>query len=187
LIRSLLLAVLIVGCAHAPGPAPAPIDALRAKDLYPLRVGNKWTYEIRSAGQKAVRTVELVGEKDGFFLSNPPGKLRHDSTGLRDDDRYLIQNPVEAGRTWMSVVSVQSTEQFQTTEAGHPCTVQAGTFGRCATVRATNAIDSARSIVIESTYAEGVGLVALHIEQVTKGHPPVTQQEMELLSYHLAP
>lgn len=189
--RLSLFLALLVGCAHAPAPAPAApapaAETLRARDLYPLRVGNKWTYEIRSAGQQVVRTIEITGEQDGYFVSKPMGKLRHDAKGLRDEDRYLIENPVETGHTWFSVVSVQSTEQFAITEAGHPCTVQAGTFGRCATVKATNAIDAQRSITIESTYAEGVGLVALKIDQVTKGKPPVAQQQMELISYQLAP
>ena len=151
-----------------------------------MRVGNQWTYEIKADGQSVLRNIEIVSEQDGFFLDNKSGRLAQDSKGLRDGDRYLIENPVEKGHTWFSVVSVQSSEQFEVTEAGHPCSVQAGTFGRCIIVRATTSIDPARSVAIESTYAEGVGLVALHTEQIDHGQA-TPRLEMELVTYKLAP
>jgi len=183
---SALLAV--ASCQHAPKPAPVVVDdALRARDLYPLRVGNAWTYEIRTSGQSVLRSIEITAEQDGYFLDSKAGRLREDARGLRDGDRYLIENPIQAGHKWFSVVSVQSTEEFEITEAGHPCTVQAGTFGRCVTVRATSSVDADRSLALVSTYAEGVGLVSLHTEQATAGKTPVPQLDMELVTYKLAP
>jgi hypothetical protein len=175
-----------VGCEHV---EVKPVEAetpLRAKDLYPLHVGNQWTYEVRAAGQKVLRTIEILSQQDGFFLDSMNGRLAEDAKGLRDGDRYLIENPVQRGHTWFSVMTIQNTEHFEILSAGHPCTVQAGTFGRCATVRATSQIDPARTIAIESTYAEGVGLVLLRTEQIDHGRG--TQQlDMELVNYKLAP
>jgi hypothetical protein len=179
------MAFVMGGCAHS---APAPVvdqDPLRAKDLYPLRVGNQWSYKV--SGRPEPETVEIVGERDGFFIDTKNGRLKHDERGLRDGDRYLIEDPVRKDHSWFSVITIHSTENFQISEAGHPCTVKAGTFGRCVTVRATSPVDVDRSLVIESTYAEGVGLVSFHTEQDTRGKTPVVVMEAELLSYHLAP
>jgi hypothetical protein len=172
------------GCPRPPPPAPEP-DPLRAKDLYPLRIGNQWTYKV--SGRPELETVEIVGERDGFFIDTKNGRLKHDEHGLRDGDRYLIEDPVRKGHSWFSVITIHSTESFAVSEAGHPCTVKAGTFGRCVTVRATSPVDVDRSLVIESTYAEGVGLVSIHTEQDTRGQLPKIVMEAELVAYHLAP
>jgi hypothetical protein len=183
---TILLPALAVlpACRHAEvKPVEEP---LRARDLYPLAIGNQWTYEIHAAGQSVLRTIEIVSQQDGFFLDSKNGRLTQDKKGLRDGDRYLIENPVEKGRSWFSVMSVESSEEFEIVDAGHPCTVQAGTFGRCVVVRATTKLDPSRSIAIESTYAEGVGLVMLHSEQSDKGQAmPVL--DMELVAYKLTP
>jgi len=180
--------LLALSCAHDPPPAPtAPPEALRPRDLYPLRVGNQWTYDIRAGGQEATRTVVITGQQDdGFFVDNRHGKLRVDERGLRDGDRYLIESPVEKGHGWFSVQSLHSTERFEIIDAGRPCTVRAGTFGRCVTVRASSKVDATRTLLIESTYAEGVGLVALRTWQVLpKDTTPL--MNMELVAFRLAP
>ena len=95
--------------------------------------------------------------------------------------------PVRRDQKWFSVITIHSTENFEISSAGHPCTVKAGTFGRCATVRATLPVDvDLRSVVIESTYAEGVGLVSLHTEQQTRWYTR-RRARSQLPSYQLAP
>jgi hypothetical protein len=185
LLPAIAVASVFTGCAHAPQPPPPDQDPLRAKDLYPLRIGNQWTYQV--SGRPEPDVVEIVAEKEGFFLDTKHGRLKQDERGLRDGDRYLIEDPVRKDHSWFSVITIHATESFQISEVGHPCTVKAGTFGRCVTVRATSPLDADRSLVIESTYAEGVGLVAFHTEQQTRGKTPVIAVEAELLSYHLAP
>ncbi len=180
------LSLLAAACQHAP-PAPPEPEALRARDLYPLRIGNQWTYERRGAGVSEVRTISIVSENDSFFTDTGGGQFRQDARGFRDPQRYLIENPVRKNHSWFAVNSVHSTERFEISEVGKPCTVKAGTFGRCVTVRATNQVDEDRSIVIESTYAEGIGLVSLHTEQVRRNRTPQIVMELELVSYHLAP
>jgi len=189
--RSILTCLLLVAvsCAttKAATDAPAPDDKLRARDFYPLKVGNRWTYEIRAQGQKVRRTVEIVSEKDGYFLDSQNGRYKHDATGLRDANRYLMQNPLETGHKWMSVLSLQSTERFEVTDAGAPCTTIAGTFGQCVTVKAENMVRPGQTLILESTYAQGVGLVHLRTLQQVKDTDPALQMELELVSYELAP
>jgi hypothetical protein len=183
-----LLLLLLPACKHAP-PKPGQPEtvALRARDFYPLKVGNQWTYEIRSSGQKSERTIKILAESDGFFVDNMHAKLRQDETGLRDEHRYLLENPVSEGHKWFSVLSLQATEHFEITEAGHPCSARAGTFGECVTVKSTNELGHGRTLVLESTYAQGVGLVALRTSQVEKDSAPVTQVELELVTYRFQP
>jgi hypothetical protein len=159
----------------------------KVRDYYPLKVGNQWTYELRSFGEKQTLAISIVSEKDGFFFDSTNAALRHDDTGLRDRNRYLIENPLEVGRKWISVQSVQSTEHFEITSVGEPCSSKAGSFANCVTVRSTSEVRPGRRLVIESTYAKNVGLVALQTEQLEGNSPATTQLELELISYKLAP
>lgn len=183
------LALAFAACATAPvAPPPATVtEALRARDFYPLRVGHKWTYEVRAGGQVATRSIEILKEDGGFYRDSGGGSLKGDARGLRDPDRYLLMDPVEKGHKWSSVLSVQSTERYEIIDAGRPCEVPAGLFARCVTVRGTNAIDANRQLVNEVTYAEGVGLVEMHTFARTGSEPPKEQVSMRLVSFKLAP
>lgn len=187
--RLICLALLlsVSACRHAASAENAEANRPKVREYYPLKVGNQWTYELRSFGEKQTRTISIVGEKDGFFLDSTNAVLRHDDTGLRDRNRYLIENPLEAGRKWISVQSVQSTEHFEITSVGESCSSRAGKFSNCVTVRSTNDVRPGRTLVIESTYAKDVGLVALQTQQIEGNNPPTTQLELELISYKLAP
>ena len=179
---------LLAACAHPPPPPPPsapPEPTLRARDFYPLHVGNQWTYEVRPDPEHRPRTVEILSEDSGYFIDSMNGRLREDDTGVRDEHRYLLENPVEPGHTWIAVQSIQATEHFMITEAGHPCAVKAGTFGICAVVRMTEDVGHGKTLVLESTYAQGVGLVALRTSIESADGPAVVQTEIELLTYRL--
>jgi len=195
----LLAAALAAGACHrAAGPAPAPIGApepLLARDFYPLAAGNRWEWEVREPGppsgwstpRTSQRTVETVGEEDGFWRDTAGGMLRADAWGLRDRDRYLLRDPVVAGTKWTNVVSLQSTERYEILEAGRPCTVRAGTFGRCVVVRGTNRIDPRRTMSTEWTFAQGIGLVRVQTALESAQGVSAPQMEMELLSFRPGP
>lgn len=175
----------LTACRHAEVKPPPPSP--KAREFYPLKVGNHWTYEIRAAGQTVERTISIVSQKDGFFVDNTGAELKHDDTGLRDRNRYLLENPVEAGRKWLSVQSVRSTEHFEITSAGSGCSTRAGTFADCVTVQSTAEVRPGRKLIIESTYAKGVGLVSLQTLQIEGSSAPQTQLELELVSYNVTP
>ena len=176
------------GCRTAPEPKPAPAaPSLRVEDFFPLRVGNRWTYEVRAPGQVGRQTVELLREEGGWFHDSLGGRLKLDAWGLRDPDRYLLRAPLEEGQTWSNVESVQSIERHEVREAGRPCSAKAGTWARCVVVRSTNAVTPTRTFVLESTYAEGVGLVSQRTLQEEKGKAPVVVLQRELLAFEPAP
>lgn len=167
--------------------APQSDEArLRVGDFFPLAVGHAWTYEVRGGGQRGEQTVTIMREDGGWFVDSMGGRLRMDAFGLRDPDRYLLRSPLVVGASWSNVESVQSVERHEVIEAGVSCATAAGTWARCVTVRTTNAVDKGRVFVLESTYAEGIGLVAQRTLQEARGHDPVVVLERELLSFDLA-
>lgn len=190
-----LCLVLLAACATPPTPAPAatptaPAPAapsMRVADLYPLAVGHAWTYESISGGVAERVTVRVLRESGGYYVDSAGGALKHDSTGLRDPNRYLLREPVVAGTKWTSVQSLQSSENYEITEADRPCTVPAGTYARCVRVTGTNRVDATRTLVSTWTYAEGVGLVELRTAIQVAGQAPKVQVEARLVQFTPAP
>lgn len=156
---------------------------MRVEDFYPLRIGNQWTYEVSGAGLSGQQLIEMTSEENGWFVDSMGARLRIDAFGLRDPDRYLLRAPLEAGTNWSNVESVQSVERHEIIEAGRSCSTPAGVWARCVVVRSTNALTPSRVFVLESTYAEGVGLVSQRTIQQAKGQEPVVVLERELLSF----
>jgi hypothetical protein len=162
--RTIALAGLALACAHA--PAALPRQAVPA-DYFPLAVGNEWVFvdespSLPAASRGKTRTVRIVSrDADGYFVDSERGALRADADCLHDRDRRLLCAPIEAGRTWSSVVSVSSTERYEIAAVGERVETPAGRFDRCVRVRATNRAGPGAQMVLETTYAPGVGPVRI--------------------------
>lgn len=184
-----LVATVGTACHRAVNPDPVntkAADSLRVRDFYPLAVGNRWTYETRLGNRTETQTVEIVAEEHGFHRDTAGGLLRVDSEGLRDPQRYLLRTPLEPGNSWSVVLAPGVSENYEIVDAGSSCSVPAGTFARCVTVRGQNRVDGSRQLVSEWTYAEGIGLVSLHT-RIEKGERNVVPQvEMRLVSFDRA-
>ncbi len=191
-----LLAVLLVGCAHAPpGPAPSTAPAARPAPPdptthFPLAVGNTWTWIDRSpqAGGGATtreRTVRIVSrDAEGFYVDDARGALRASHGCVQDRVRRLLCAPFEPDRAWTSVVSATSTERYQIAGLGLTATVPAGTFTDCVLVRARNRAAAGAEVVLETTYAPGVGPVRIETYALIDGRK-VPQVAAELRSYRI--
>jgi hypothetical protein len=170
-------------CAHggsgaaAAAQAPASLEA-----YYPLAVGNRWTYALNGAKDKQLE-VAIVKEEGGYFLDSRGARLAHDAFGLRDGDkRYLLRGPLEVGTRWQSIVSVSSTERYEITATGVPCTVPAGAFEGCVQVTGRTRAEGERVLAAHYTYAPRVGLV--RIETVLEeGSRKLPQLKLELASF----
>jgi len=181
---ALVAALALVACAHRP---PAPAVSLAPADYFPLAVGNTWTFLDRSAGDAAAarRTVRIVQrDGQGYFVDDQRGALRADPDCLHDRKRRLLCRPIEAGKSWLSVVGPSTTERYQIAGVGEAVTVPAGSFEGCVRVRSqvrAGKLDQ----VAELTYAPGVGLVKLETFVVVDGvaHPQIRG---ELESYRIA-
>jgi hypothetical protein len=171
---ALALALLSAACAHAPAPGAGPAGPAGVADLFPLAVGNEWTWEDRSpalpAGAAPERTVRIVERTaDGFFRDSERGELKVAGGCLQDRLRQLLCGPLVAGTTWRSVVSASSTEQYEIAAAGETVEVPAGTFAGCVRVRALNRAGPGADLVNEITYAPGVGPVRIETFAVRAG------------------
>jgi hypothetical protein len=105
----------------------------------------------------------------GYFVDTERGALRADADCLHDRDRRLLCAPIELGRTWSSVVSVSSTERYEIAAVGERVETPAGRFDGCVRVRATNRAGPGAQIVLETTYAPGVGPVRIETFAVVGG------------------
>jgi hypothetical protein len=167
-VRLLLPAAALAALAACAGTGPRPQAAAPAAaaagapaDFYPLAVGNEWTYRDESPGlrqQAATRTVRILARtKDGYFKDTDRGELRADADCLHDRSRRLLCGPIAKGTTWTSVVSVSSTEKYEIAGVGESVQTPAGTFEGCVRVRAHNKASPTAEMVLEITYAPGIG------------------------------
>lgn len=173
------------GCAKHVEVDEKPKDSAKLAEYYPLAVGNHWTYTVNGRADHPV-DVKILKEEDGFFHDSQGGQLMVDTFGVRDQKRYLLRGPVEAGRTWTNVVSVSSTERYQILQAGFPCQAPAGSFENCVQVEARNRVDAETTLVNTFTFAPGVGLVRIQVEAERDGRR-IPQTWLELTSYQVKP
>lgn len=160
-------------------------DRLDPAQYYPLAVGNRWIYEGTFLGGKLERRIEVVKLDGGFFVDSEGARLTADAFGVRDDKRYLLREPLEAGGTWTNVVSVSSVEHYRVLEAGLSCETPAGHFERCVRVEGRNRIDEKVTLVNEMTFAPGVGLVRMSVFAESDGKR-IPQTNLALREYQLA-
>lgn len=195
----LLVASAALGaCASAPAAVPATATGEASASAasggdptawFPLAVGNAWTWVDRSpragAGAPKERTVRIVSrDADGYFVDDARGALRAAHGCIQDRVRRLLCTPVEEGRTWTSIVSETSTERYRIVATGQSVQVPAGRFEDCAVVRSTNRAGEDAEVVLETTYAPGVGPVRIETFAVVKGKR-MPQVKAELASYRI--
>ena len=159
---------------------------LAAADFVALKVGNRWLYDVTTLGQHHQQEVRIVDFKKGYFEDDLGGKWSVDSQGLRDEKRYLIEDPVIDGKQWSSVISVSTTEHYRVVQAGGRCRVQAVTFSKCIRVVSTNRVDASTTLSNEFTFAEHLGLVRIESIAEVNGRR-IPQNLWELTSYSLEP
>jgi hypothetical protein len=158
-----------------------------AAAYYPLEVGNRWEYSLLAPDGKEVekKGVQILRQEGAYFVDNQGGRLTHDAFGVRDDKRYLLRDPLEAGKGWTNVVSVSSIEHYKVMSAGEECDAPAGKFQGCVRVEATNRVDEQNIFVNEFTFAPEVGIVRMRTAVETGGRR-IPQLEIALKSFHRA-
>ena len=192
-LAAFLLAATLTACAHAPAPdatptrPPAPLGDPTA--YFPLAVGNEWTWTDLSpqsgAGAPKRRTIRILSrDTEGFYIDNEKGALRSAHGCIQDRSRRILCAPFELERTWTSIVSETSTERYQIAATGLTTTVPAGTFEGCVLVRGRNRAGADAEILLETTYAPGVGPVRIQTFALVGGRK-LPQVSAELASYRI--
>lgn len=177
-----LVAVLGVGCVKAVPAGPAT-PARTAGDYFALLPGARWSYEVELLGAKNAVEVTMVRQNgEGFFEDSTGAAFLVDSYGVRDQRRYLLRNPVEAGTKWTNVVSVSSIESYTVSSAGAPCQTRAGSWADCVVVESRNRVEEGKALVNEFTLAAGVGIVRV-ATVLEFGGKRLPQSHLELVAF----
>jgi hypothetical protein len=161
------------GAAPHAGAGPAGAAGAAPSEFYPLAVGNEWTYRDESPGLRqpgSTRTVRILSRtKDGYFKDTDRGELRADVDCLHDRSRRLLCAPIRKGSSWTSVVSVSSTEKYEIVGVGERLVTPAGTFDGCVRVRGHNRASATAEMILEITYAPGIGPAKIETFVLVKG------------------
>lgn len=183
-----LAAVVAASCATTGNGAAAETSIVKAADFYPLEIGNTWKYEVDAFTQKSAETVTLLRVVDGFVEDSKGQHLKADGFGVRDQDRYLLRDPVVPGTKWTNVVSVSSVEHSEIIGVDQPCESPAGQWPNCVVVQSRVAVPSPQdnekaTLEAELTFAPHVGLVhvATTLERASGQRLP--QVSLRLLSF----
>ena len=172
-------------CACQSAPAPKPSAAKAGEDAaryYPLAAGNSWTYEVH--GMQKQETIRIVGQDGPWFLDDHRGRLRYESDGVRDADRYLLRTPLAVGAKWSAVENLV-VQHFEVISMTASLVTQAGTFTGCAVVRNEQPLPKGGKFVTEWTYAPKVGLAQIVTSTIDAQGRQQEQTKLQLVAYHL--
>lgn len=184
-LRPLLLFPLLVACAgHRQVAHPRATPALGR--LFPLAVGNRWTYRVRFLGADETLTVALVSGKEGIFVDDRGRRYQEDRSGLRDDQRYLLREPLEPGKGWSSVISIESTEHYRVAAIGETVSVPAGRFEGCVEIEGRTPAGPDRAQLALQSYCPGVGLARVVTFEEVSGRRGPPQWREELTAFQVA-
>lgn len=193
--------VAAAGCATPPD-APEKASALRARDYVPLAVGNRWEYRVvqpggpsgtagAPQGEGPAETIEIVAKDEkGYFEDTKGRKLAPRTDGVFDGERFLLQEPLEAGHEWIAVPKNQpdAVEKYRIVNVGTLARVPAGTFENCVEVELTTVVrhqttNQKATVTMTSVYAPGVGLIKSFGTFAPEGGQGFTTPSMELVSF----
>jgi hypothetical protein len=182
------LLVALLACAE--GQKPASEGGARgpsARQLFPLAVGNRWSYRVTFLGASQDLTVSIVSEDEQVFVDSRGVRFHTGPDGLRDAQRYMLREPIAVGKQWSAVIDITQTESYRVTEVGASAEVPAGTFGGCVRVEASTAETPAHVLIAEQTYCPNVGLVRVVTYAEIDGRRGPPQVTQDLVSFKVQP
>ena len=191
--KTALLACACALCASCKGAqprAPAASGAAQTGNgadpalYYPLAVGNSWTYQVTDGSGAHEDTIQIVGRDGPWFIDDHRGRIRVDSEGVRDADRYLLRSPLEPSARWSAVENLV-VQRFEVTSTDARVETKGGGFSHCVVVRNEQPLPKSQGkLVTEWTYAPRVGLVQL-LTQTVGPSGTRDQVRLELVAHRL--
>lgn len=190
LVCTLLFALIAAGCATTPG---AGKGSARARDYYPLAVGNSWTYRVTPAPPDApLGEVKVVSEENGAFIVDFGGhqaQLGARATSISDGTRTLIEEPLEVGHAWVAVPAPSTVERYRILATDVDVKVPAGLFRGCLQVETEQEVTSREGVkgklVGVWSYAPGVGPIHFVQKVYVGDEPPRKNVEYRLMRYRV--
>lgn len=184
-VRALVMLVasgVALGCAASERSARPTVPSVRS--LYPLAVGDAWSYDVDTGeGARVLAITRVIGIRAGVAevvtgQTSTRYELRPNGIWRVERGGYLLKSPIAIGASWMSGGDMTAT--ITRTDIGVETT--AGRFARCIEVRETGAASGA---VIHTTYCPDVGPVLVRTE-TTLSHATV-RVEARLRGYEVIP
>lgn len=162
-LRGLAMAAFAVlgsfGCAAAP-PPNASSDVPAPRDLYPLVIGNAWSYEVDTGNATTTLAITRVQSADGDNVEVRTGsstiryEVRAEGIRVPAEDVWLLRVPLRIGATWSARGGRTATLVSLDAVADTP----AGAFRHCAEVLEQG---GELDLEVRTTYCPGVGPVVV--------------------------
>ncbi len=183
----LAVAALCLSAACAGQNPPPPSDRLVDPfDLYPLRAGNAWSYDVDTGEASTTLAVTRVASFDGHLAEVHTGsavmRYQVSAEGIRapPGDAWIIRAPVEEGATWQGrggriarVISINTVVQ-----------TPAGQFDRCVEVLETG---GKLDLEVRTVYCPGVGPVSVRSTMRSSVSDRVVTVSAQLRGYEVSP
>lgn len=189
----------LLGCATPRAVLQPPPPQDRATAYYPLKVGNRWTYDEVSMGKVHntwQSTVASQGSPTQFVMEVAPVTAQSSAQrrparhtlevrprGIFDGVRYVLEDPVSQGKKWMSILDVKTAEKFEVVSTHASAAVPAGRFVDCALITNTIAEPGEVSQVTQVTFCRDVGMVENLIRILKPGKKEIVVSHLRLLSF----
>lgn len=176
---------LIVACTTQK-PAPEARSRVTPNELFPLREGNAWSYDVDTGEAKTTLAIVRVEAFDGHvaFVRNAESLLQYEvlAEGIRmaSTDAWLIHAPLRAGATWSAprgrTATVSSMDLRVVTAAG--------TFDACVEVVE---VGGELELEVRTVYCPGVGPVSVKSTMRSNTSDRVLTVSAELRGYEVNP
>ncbi len=186
LLAFVLSLFLIFGCAGSPKKKiSVKRDYSKAAARYmPMQKGNRWTYLLNYMGNSGTLDVEILDEKDGFFIDNHGAALKIDGRGVRDHSRYILKFPLLSGARWSAVLSPGVIEERNLAGVDETVRTPAGTFEGALVVESRVKVGKGRMLLSRHYFVADVGIVRIETYLEEKGaDAPIPQTVTALKAY----
>ena len=174
-----------VACAGQ-SARPTARAVLEPSDLYPLHVGNAWSYDVDTGEASTTLATSRVEVFDGRIAEVRTGRtvVRYElaAEGIRvpPGDVWLVRAPLVEGATWpgrggRTARLISADETVETT---------GGTFDRCVEVLETG---GKLDLEVRTVYCPGVGPVLLRSTMRSNVSDRVVTVSAKLRGYNVSP
>ncbi|MFW2388888.1 MAG: hypothetical protein ACN4G0_11160 [Polyangiales bacterium] len=176
--------VFLMACAHK---APSgTIAKLTPSDLFPLRPGNAWSYDVDTGEPSTTLGVTRVEKFDGRVAKVRTGRkavlyeVLDEGIRVPPGDEWLLRSPLELGATWTG----RGGRDARLASTDLSIETQAGSFERCVEVVETG---GKLELEVRTVYCPGVGPVRVESTMRSKVNERVLKVTAELRGYDVSP
>lgn len=154
------VALLIAAACAAKGTPHASPNAIEPRDLFPLQVGNAWSYDVDTGESSTTLAVTRVEAFDGQIAEVRTGHavVRYEllAEGIRvpPEDDWLLRAPLEEGASWPGLGG----RSARLVSMGLSVETHAGRFEECVLVSETG---GKLELEVRTVYCPGVGPVSV--------------------------